>query len=410
MLFLKIIYEIIFVTITSKLYEYIGLGLRANYTKMVLSYVVAIALMCIMQKNIDYVSNYLIYIFFYFTVLPLLCIFWLQDGAYLYLLFCVVSFAIIVFVNRFGHHVGRRIHLRYGQSRVNLELCLLLAAIVILFFVTWKYGLADLRALHLDNIYVIRAERQYSGIFGYLIAWETKAVIPMLIGVSLYNRHYFYTVAAIMVQFYMFLFTANKSVLFSIFFMLGIYVLILKCKGKSTCALAIGMGGLNIIGVVLYNVFNSSFLYSTVSYRLCMVPANISYTYYDFFSKNPKLLFCENFIGRMFGIASPYPIAASHMLGYNGSNANTGLLGDAYANGGIIVMALYAFILGMILSFIDRMVGSRPNARLIASLVAILSYTMILLNDVSLTVTLATGGLLLTLVLIALFVDSVDAA
>ena len=405
MLILKAVYEIVFALVTSTLYEYIGLWYEPNYEKMVWSYVLAIAVIIIIPNNNKKPSNYLIYIFYYFTLLPLLSLYWQQDQATEYIVYCVISFVILCASTAFfGMKMSdKRIHIIH--KNIDLYFWIYIFSFIFVLFTIALYGIPNLGALDFANIYSIRAEKNYTGIGGYIINWLPKVFIPSLMGLSLFYKKRFSMLIAVFLQFFMFLTTANKTIYFSIFFILGIYFIITVFSEKCMYFLALGLAALHALGVLLLNRFGNIFLFSTISYRLSAVPANVSYQHYIFFSENKKLYFSENFIGRLLGIESPYDEAASYMLGYKGSNSNTGVFGDAYDNGGFIVMIIYMIILSIILAYIDRKYASAHNPKLLATVVSILSYSIIGLNDTSLTIVLFTGGLVFILLIIKIFVE-----
>jgi hypothetical protein len=124
--------------------------------------------------------------------------------------------------------------------------------------------------------------------------------------------------------------------------------------------------------------------------RLFSIPAGISFKYYNFFSENEFLWFREIFIGRILNLNSPYPEVISRMLG-NGANANTGIFGDAYANGGFIIMFVYSIILSSFLILVDSF-GNPIKKSEFSMLIAIYSNTIFMLNDLPLTNVMLTGG------------------
>ena len=112
----------------------------------------------------------------------------------------------------------------------------------------------------------------------------------------------------------------------------------------------------------------------------------------------------ENFIGRLLGIKSPYDMPASFIISGTSSNANTGYLGDAYDNGGIIVMIIYTIVLALILRYIDRIYFSNGGyKRSLPVYVGILTYSMLYINDGSLTALILTGGLIFNIIVLSQF-------
>lgn len=131
-----------------------------------------------------------------------------------------------------------------------------------------------------------------------------------------------------------------------------------------------------------------------------------------FFSTNPKLHFAENIIGRILGIKSPYSKLAMYLIsGVYGKTASycTGYLGDSYDNGGFAIMIVYSIILALIFRLIDKIYKEVSNETRDqqAMFVGILTYSMIYLNDGTLTALLATGGLVLVLFLFIIYENKI---
>ena len=138
--------------------------------------------------------------------------------------------------------------------------------------------------------------------------------------------------------------------------------------------------------------------------RLLTIPAVISNNHYDFFSQNQKLYFAENIIGRLLGIESPYEISSTFLVSRGGANANTGLFGDAYDNGGFLMMLFYSIIFVVILRYIERIYNRyKGDNRALPVFVGVLTYSMIYLNDGSLTALLITGGLIINIFVLMQF-------
>ena len=83
-----------------------------------------------------------------------------------------------------------------------------------------------------------------------------------------------------------------------------------------------------------------------------------------------------------------YYIANSHAM------ANTGVVADAYANGGIIICIVYAFVLGVTLLLYDSILVKKKHKGVV---IGVLGYSCINLMDNGLLTSLLTNGMLLTL-------------
>lgn len=396
----KLVYELAYIYVVSPMYSYMELTYTPNYTKLIISILIMGICVCFLPTNAKKASTFRIDVFFIFTIIPISGMYWMKDQSTSYFFMCILSFEIVIFISNMFKEKSKRI--KFNRM---IDPCVILLILVILgiLLLTVKYGFANLTALNLEDVYEVRSMRKYSGITAYIVNWLPKAIIPCFMVFSLYGKKYVYFMISVSAQFYLYLFTGAKTTLFSIVLILFSYILMNKNTSKYierwSQFLILGVGG----SVLLAWKSKSITLLAIVCMRLSAVPANISFKHYNFFSENPKLYFSETIFGRIFGIKSPYPEFSTMMLGGAGGNANTGYLGDAYANGGFIVMIIYSVILALIFRVIDSM-----DKKYISVIVSCFVYSVIMLNDGSLTVCLITGGMFLIFPFVWIFMSYED--
>ena len=93
--------------------------------------------------------------------------------------------------------------------------------------------------------------------------------------------------------------------------------------------------------------------------RVFLIPAQLNFYYYDFFSHHPKVLWTDSswlLLDKVIGY--PYDLPIPNIIGYEYFNrpetsANTGWLGSGYAHAGALGVFLYAIILGLLFKFLD---------------------------------------------------------
>lgn len=403
LLIYKISYEIIYANVSSSLYSYYGLTWNPVIWKCVVSYIIFIGLVLLPERK-GTVTKHLLNIYFIFTIIPMLSLFWQSDRSTSYVLMCAIIYAIM--------HIGcylrndkknKRIVIGSLFEKVSISSLLIAFVLIMIMLFTVRYGLADSRAFNLDNVYSIRSERKFSGIWGYMINWMPYAIIPCVMCIGLYKKNKLQILSAILIQLYLFLFTGSKTTLFSIGLILFSYYLVVKKKNFFN-GWAIVLSALNLFTTFIYYKVGELMPFAIFPIRLLTIPAVISNNHYDFFSQNQKLYFAENIIGRVLGIKSPYDVFSTYLISGGGANANTGLLGDAYDNGGFVVMVLYALIFVMIFRYIERIYNCyQGDNRALPVFVGVLTYSMIYLNDGSLTALLITGGLLIDIFVLMQF-------
>ena len=396
----RIIYEIIYASVVSPIFAYMGLIYEPSAYKLVLSYLIFALIIYIMPINRSSISSHLLSVFLVFTIVPLFAFYWQANASSLFFIYCSISFLILVILTNMPILIKKEIKLVIGKephNKIDIVFWQMAVICLLLLLLTLKYGLADFRALNLYDIYEVRGSRSFTGIYGYIINWIPYALIPCLLCTALYMKRVGYVVFSIIVQLYMYLFVGSKTALFSIGLILAAYFFV-KRRMNFVFSWSIFLTGLSIVTLLIWSIFSDLMPFAIFPTRLLSIPASISFEHFEFFSNNEKLFFCENFIGRLLNIESPYNMISTYLVADGKSNHCTGFLGDAYDNGGFMVMIMYSVILSIILRYIDGVfcrIGC-PEDKL-PMFVAILTYSMIYLNDGTLTALFITGGLFIIL-------------
>lgn len=403
LLIYKISYEMIYANISSKIFAYSGLTWDPVVWKCVLSYALFFFLALLPERK-ETITEYLLNIYFVFTIIPMLSLFWQSDRSVNYMLMCTTCY-FIMHMGCYLRNTKKATRIVVGNffERFNISTMLIVVTFILILMFSIRYGVADLRALNLENVYSVRSEREFSGIWGYMINWMPYAIVPCIMCIGLYLKNNLQIVIAVVIQLYLFLFTGSKTTLFSIALILFSYYLVVN-KKKFINWWTIALSGLNIITTFIYLWIGELMPFAIFPIRLLTIPASISNNHYDFFSNNQKLYFAENIIGRLFGIESPYDTFSTYLVSTGSGNANTGLLGDAYDNGGFLVMLLYASIFVLIFRYIERIYNLyQGDKKTLPVFVGVLTYSMIYLNDGSLTALLITGGLIINIFVLMQF-------
>ena len=403
LLIYKISYELIYAYVSSEIFAYSGLTWHPIMWKCVVSYVIFLCLALLPERE-GTVTKYLLNIYFIFTIIPMLAIFWQSDRSVYYILMCSICYLIMhIGCNLYNDKNAKRIVVGNLFEKVGISSLLIAFVLIAIMLFTAKYGIADSRAFNLDNVYSIRSERKFSGIWGYMINWLPYAIIPCVMCIGLYKKSKLQIVFSVLIQLYLFLFTGSKTTLFSIALIIFSYYLVSKNK-SFTNWWALVLTGLNLFTTFIYYKTGELMPFAIFPIRLLTIPAVISNNHYDFFSQNQKLYFAENIIGRLLGIESPYEISSTFLVSRGGANANTGLFGDAYDNGGFLMMLFYSIIFVVILRYIERIYNRyKGDNRALPVFVGVLTYSMIYLNDGSLTALLITGGLIINIFVLMQF-------
>jgi hypothetical protein len=138
--------------------------------------------------------------------------------------------------------------------------------------------------------------------------------------------------------------------------------------------------------LIMTGIFENYFLESgfIINYfvrRMMYLPAMLDNYYFEFFTTHSPIYFGQDKILTRLGVtSSPYSTPVSKVIGnvyMRGSNANTGLFGDAYSNLGIYSVVVFPIILLVIMILLDLVTYKVPKKYYITVLVSIV---MILIN------------------------------
>lgn len=350
-LFYKVMLDITFLFIISPLYDYrTFMELHINSTKLAESCLILILLILVTPNDEKRFSNVFLAMQLEIMIIPMLSIYGLRDGNRTFMYAVCLSYFLQTIILKKEKEIKVSIRIKENQFIFWGIIAFLIFLSVGLMLI--KYGIPDLKALKLENVYEVRQENTLSFPLQYFIPWLAGVILPILFILGIEKKKLGLTVGTLALQFYIFLTFGNKSHLFALVLVFGVYML--KKKNLLLKGLYIGMPFLVIVSDILY-LINYKFLIilSLFTRRVLMVPAILKFEYYEFFSQHKKVYFADGIIGKLFGIESPYPQNVSKVIaeyiGIPESSCNTGYWGDAYANMGIIGVVLFSVILALII-------------------------------------------------------------
>ncbi|TCI81235.1 oligosaccharide repeat unit polymerase [Exiguobacterium sp. IPCH1] len=399
----KFIIELIYYYVISVKYSYSGLTLNIDLSSFWISNLLLILIILFSPRQKNRGSTYLYIIFEIFLVIPTLSYYWLNSQNTTYVSYVAISSIVISLILRVNFS-GLKI--KDKTSHIILNSIFLFYVFSTVYLIVLRGGI-DSRAFDFDTIYSLRVENNIDGLSSYLMNWTTKAFFPFFFTYYLYKKKYIMLLPIAFLQILMYLSFGNKAFLLSI----GVLILfVVAVKGNYIRNIVISMCLLHVLAYLLDRFLMFDALRTAVSYRLVFIPAQIQFQYYDFFSLRDKLYFADGIIGKILLVDSPFSESIGFVIGkyfsYNGlgSNSNTGMLADAYANGGFIAMLVIATVFGLLLNIIDNSTKELPIYVVVGSL----SYIMFVLNDTALLTTILTGGLGIVIILLILFNSAIS--
>jgi len=394
----KIVLDFSYYFIISKIWAYSRFELNFNSIKLTESFFLLFIIFILMPKTSKKLSNIIIWLLLLLSYIPMLTLFAFMDQPRSYM-YAVTGFWIIIFLLLRLPRISI-LSLKKSQSKtIYYSLFVFLSIIVI--FLIYKYLDFSLN-VDLTKVYDIRS--QYVKIkiplAGYLFNWLGYIANPVFFAICITKRKWVFAIPIVILQLLLFSSTGNKTFLLALPFTLVLIFIV--TQKKPFLWMTVGLIGIILMGVLSYTLFNDLWISSLFTRRTLLVPAQLSFLYYDFFSKNVHTFLSHHQIFRVF-LNYPYPLNPPHLIGEFYFNrpqmgANNGIYGDAYMNFGFIGLVLWAILLIIILKLIDSITKNR-DIRITVSAIAL---PVISLTNSALLTCLLTHGLLLALIFVYL--------
>lgn len=394
----KIVLDLSYYFITFKVGDYVKFELHPNNVKLVESFILLLIIFFLMPKSSKKLSNIMVWLLVFLYYVPMLTLFALMDRPRAYM-YAVTGFWILIFLLLKLPLISLSI-LKKRQSI--MILCLIFVCLTgIVILLIFKY-LGFSFNFDLEKVYIIRAKYIEMGIplAGYFFNWVAYVVNPFFFAFFLVKKKWIPIIFITLLQIFIFSSTGLKTFLFALPFVLVLMWIITR---KNPFAwMAIGLVGIILLGMGTYWLIDDTWIYFLFTRRVLLLPAHLSFIYYDFFSKNDFTFLSQHRIFTDF-INYPYHLNPPYLIGevyFNrpGNAANNGIYADAYMNFGHAGFVLWGFLLVIILKIVDSF-SKNKDMRIT---VAAIAMPVIILGESALLTSLSTHGILLSLILLYL--------
>lgn len=403
-LFYKVLLDIGYIYISAKDYLYMGTYKNLNVEKLIFAYTSIIVLTILLTYNHSHISDFFKQLLFIIVFVPYSTVFSLKNQSTLYFLTAFLCFILIILSSKLFHKIRIR-NLKEGKNFWFIFI-LLFSAISYLILIS-NLGLKF--NLSFENVYDIRfsykEELKYSGeMIDYIINWQGNVINPFLFGFFIVKKKYRYAWIILGLQLLLFSYTGYKSVFFAVF---AIYVVLMLQRRNSFLNFTLIFSILTMLAISIYFIFRNQWIFFLFAQRLLILPAQISFQYFEFFSMHDLVKLSHSIFSSFFEY--PYKVAPAFLIGelyYNNSaaNANTSFLADAYMNFGIAGMLIYSIFLSFIFYFIDC-ISLKKNKTLITVLLFVPIFS---LSNAGLLTTINTHGLGLAILIAYLMPVELD--
>lgn len=334
-------------------FSYEGYSLNFNWFNYAASWFFYIASFFLVRDRILVPSDYFFISAVLAIVAPLTSYFGLNDFSYFPVLLTLVSFFTIWFLLKTSlvKPLNFKIYDKGGKLAFNLSV----VSVFILIFWYVLSGAAFYFNLDFSKVYEYRAvssKLASVGPMAYFNGWVYNVFIVYAMAYTLLHKKYYLTAMFVIIQIFFYGVSAHKTVFFTPFLVLSIWWYFRRFR--SVMFMVVSFGFLVTVSVFLYFYNNNIMFGSMFNRRVFFVPAKLTFDYFSFFEKNPKVFWSNSVLSWLFDY--PYPDRVTKMIGYDNdsdASANNGYISSGFSHAGILGVIIYSYMIAFLLKNID---------------------------------------------------------
>jgi len=390
------------------LFEYQGWVFSLNRFKLLISLIILLIISYIAPVDIKKPSTAYIQLMLLLIIVPMLVLFSVANKPWFYMVQSLTSCVIIIVLSNYV-----RIKPFYiPRLSYNFVITLFVGISVFYILIIVMRGGFQYFNIDISKVYDFRsgAAENLPSVFRYISPMVGKVFLPVALILAYSSKKFKLSAFIVFLSILVFGFTSNKGPLIYPFIVLVVYLLLSRQNYLADiCKLSILVLVISVFDFLLRlstdNVLLGWFGSLTMR-RIFLVPADLNYLYYDFFSKNEFILWSDSKI--TFGFLDYiYDLSPSHLIGLEYFNneatgANTGWLGSGYMHAGYIGVFIYSVIISFIFVYIDGVARCLKNYKLVAAANIIPIVTLMTSSD--LPSVFLTHGLFINLIIISLLI------
>lgn len=401
----KIILELSYYHFVNRHFSYMGFNYDFSLVKYMESLLMILWLFVIIPKN-NNVSSIAVNILYILMVIPILSIYPLKNESRIYFYSVVTSFSILILTVK----TLPRFKLKIKYNFNGLLKLVFIAMTSLVYFLLIRFnGLPNLKLLDFNEVYKIRSEIEYGyGFMQYLVTWQGAILNVFVMIVTLVSRRKYSFIFVSILQIMLYLLTTHKTFLFYPFVLYILILVLNRSKLHVGYIAAVGSSFGVLLSLGINKIFGNLMIPSMVISRIFFLPAQISYQYYEFFSQNGFVYLSHSVFRILFQtpVYSDHPIRLIGQAYYTNNWPNTGYLGDAYMNFGVIGMIIFSIIFGIVLKVIESLANTPFKLSITKAFIIIFMFST---SNIGLLTSMLNGGLVLFMVILYLFNDkSID--
>jgi len=387
-----------YIFIAAVIGDYIRLA-EADFSlpKLIESYVLLMAVFVLLPKTSSRLSSVVLWLLFLLSYVPMLTLYVFMDKPRAYMYGVTLFWGVLILARSAIPVLVVRAFNKIQSQFVRSTLFTIFSGTALgLIFLYVGFSIN----IDLTKVYDVKGEFIMANVplGGYLINWFAYIVNPIFFALFFTKRKWLAVVFVSLTQFMVFSVTGNKAYLFALPFVIAL-IWVVKRKNPLVW-IAAGITGAIFAGIFSFYFFGNSWPYFLFNRRVMFVPAQLSFMYYDYFSKeDPLMLSSHQFFDNL--IQYPYALDPPHLIGTTyfqrpDCNATNGIYADAYINFHFFGFFIWGSILAVILNIIDSF--SKNKDKKIAC--AAIAMPVITIIEAPLLTAMVTHGILLSLILL----------
>lgn len=353
----RIILEIGYLVYVNPVHSYSGFVLTPDPLKYFESWVIFLIIATLSPHRVAKPSDFFLAILLFGLMTPLLSYYALADQPRQHLYSVILGFILIDLFRR-----GRPLRILTMKEGPLIALVLLLSGAVGISAWYFFSGGIFFFNLKLKDVYQFRSAVGSvinTGVMSYVNIWAWKVFGPALLSMALWRKKYLPAVLLIGLHVFWFGISAHKAVLFYPLMVGFIWICLRGTRGLGVVPLAIS--GIVAVAILFYIVLESGLPASLFIRRAFYVIANNTFSYYEFFSENPRVWWSNSLVSLNL-LEYPYDINPALLIGkWRGTKAhvNNTFLSTGYMHAGLYGIILYGVLTGLLLRLIDSLASKR---------------------------------------------------
>lgn len=413
-------FEIIAILIYKIILDFIFLVFMKNYNvyyysdfniyKLLISIPLILVVYKIIQKVKEDIIRISLKIFYLFMYIPISTVYMGKNfSSFWYIIISLELMVMTLTVIGISYFINRKkikndknkIKINYEFTTKFIYYMFIINTLLILILCIYYNGFPTLKAFNLSKVYQIRENFYLPKIVNYLYSFEISFILPFLLVVYLYKKNYIKLIITIVVQLILYLIEGEKIILLSIGLVIATYLTYHYKKEKIEKIIPVALIIMCLISIIVFGFSEKSdFVLAVFVTRLLIIPANLKFMHFDFFTTNPKIGIVGTLLNTLFKFPDPYAgtlpypnlIAGLYMGNYN-MNSNTGMLSEGFIRFGYIGLLIIPIIMAIVLHIVNY--GTKKNSKIF--ILGISIFPIMMLNEGFLISSLIFGGILLLL-------------